>query len=654
MSDPTEAERLHQRGNERLAAGDRSGAEAGYRAALAIDPNRTSSLNNLANLLREAGDPRAASDLYERAYALGGRSAALLSNAAKAALELDRFDVAIRFSREAIALHSDREAGHLVLAKTLARQGHAEQARGTLESAAAALPSSGAVHNALGIARDEGGDLLGAVGAFERAAELLPQNVWVVANLGDALRRARRFDRALVVLTRAVELDPMFAAAFKSLAALQFSLGECDAMASTAARAAALSSGLNKHSNLSMRLFGLAHIDSIEPEALREEHVRWGEGIAAEVGGAAVVPKTLRREEARTPGGSTRRRRVIYVSPDFRDHVVTRFLKPVLAEHDTSQFEIILASTAQVRDEVSAELAALHRWVDLGRMSREQARSSLEALEPHVIVDLAGHSGDSILALLVPRIAALQLTWLGSPCTTGLATIDGRITDALADPPGTEVDFTERLERLDRQPWVYLPDGLPEVLARPNGPPTFACFNRAAKLTASTLGLFAKVLEAVPDARLWLRTRVDGSSVMQSRVLAPFEALGVAERVSFLGEAPTFDAALETYGAVDVALDTFPYQGTTTTCDALSMGVPVVSLVGRWPASRVSKSLLSAVGLESLAVDDEALFVQTARDLVLNRALLSELRGSLRDRLRRGPLGDARGLARRLEAVYST
>ncbi|NUP04670.1 MAG: tetratricopeptide repeat protein [Polyangiaceae bacterium] len=646
MTREGDADALHRQGKERLEAGDRDGAEAAFRAALALDPDRTATLNNLGNLLAARGDAAGALSTFERAYALGSRTAVLLTNYARTALALDRVEDAARLAEEAVGAGPERDAGHVLLIRALGRKGDFEAACRAAEVACAGNAASGALLNEAGLIFDRVGRKRDAIRAFQQAVSLLPEEAAVARNLGDALRRAGEFDAAQAALERALALAPGSVDGLESLAALQITTGDCEEAAATAAHAATLAEPSRALELGSMRLFALTHVDSVAPDVLFEEHVRWGQ-LATR---AASTSAEAAPEVARTKSG---RKRVVYLSSDFRDHVVTRFLEPVIAAHDRTRFEIVLASTGSVVDAVTRALRERFAWADLAGRGREDARRVLRELLPDVIVELTGHSGDSVLPLLVPRIAPLQITYLGYPGTTGLGTIDLRITDEPCDPTWLDASYVERLARLERTPWAYVLQHVPPVREREAGPPTFGCFNRATKLSPTTLHMFARVLSAVPEARLVLRTRCNAASAVRRRILAAFEVFGAAERVVLQDDAPSFEEALAAYSSIDVALDTFPYHGTTTTCDALLMGVPVVSRLGAVPAARVAASILGAVGLRELAVDDADAFVATARDLIRDTTRLADLRATLRARVTAGAIGDPRSLAAELERTYA-
>jgi len=275
-----------------------------------------------------------------------------------------------------------------------------------------------------------------------------------------------------------------------------------------------------------------------------------------------------------------------------------------------------------------------------------------------ILVDLAGHTGGSRLAVLALRPAPLQAMYLGYPATTGLSAVDFRLTDAWADPEGSEAHGVEWPLRIEGGFCCYRPpDAAPEVAPLPalaTGHVTFGSLTNTIKVNDRVVALWAEVLGAVPNSRLLLRRAAFESAAVRERITNAFAAAGVApERVDCLTGADTDQAGyLATYHRIDLGLDTFPYAGHTTTCESLWMGVPVVTLAGGTFVSRVGVSVLSMAGLDDLIAPDAAAFVAIARRLATDLDALAALRANLRERLRGSPLLDAPGFTGRLEAAY--
>jgi len=346
--------------------------------------------------------------------------------------------------------------------------------------------------------------------------------------------------------------------------------------------------------------------------------------------------------------------RVGYLSADYRQHVVARFLEDVLAAHDPRRIDIVLLSGTLEADEVTRRLAARHRLVELGSPDVARRRRLIREQALDVLVDLGGHSSEILVELLAERLAPLQITWLGYPGSTGLATVDLRITDHHVDPAGSEADYVERLARLPRPPWAY-PVRVPyqePTAERPAHTLLMGSFNRMAKLSPTILEAWCLVLERLPSSRLVMRAQTLSVPGVRARLEALFAARGLVDRVELQPWAASYAGALSGLASVDVALDSFPYHGTSSTCDALAVGTPVVSLRGTTPAARVSASLLGAVGLGHLVAGDVADYVQRVVDLATDLPALRASRAALRERYASGPLSDARGLAHALEDLF--
>ncbi len=358
---------------------------------------------------------------------------------------------------------------------------------------------------------------------------------------------------------------------------------------------------------------------------------------------------------SRTHGG---RIRIGYVSPDFRQHSVASFIEPVIREHDRALFEVFCYANLPRADRTTERLKGLaEHWRDIHGIPDAQAAAMIAADGIGILVDLAGHTSGNRLPLFALRPAPLQVTWIGYPDTTGLKGIDVRITDAIADPPGEEDRYhSERLVRLPRVFCCYLPpDAAPPVAPPPSsetGRITFGSFNNLAKVTPEVIALWSRVLHAVQGSVMLVKAQPLGDAGVRRRILALFEAQGIAPgRIELDAGQPTSLEHLEQYRRVDVALDTFPYNGTTTTCEALWMGVPVITLAGDRHASRTGATLLTSCGLVDLVTTSEAQYVEMARRVAADTGTLASFRSDARQRLTRSPLLDAAGVTRELEDV---
>lgn len=523
------------------------------------------------------------------------------------------------YLRRVPANHRARAA----FAALLAGQGKTTAARRELADAAGRLPPAerALVFTDFANTLVETPQIGEAMSAYERAVELCPEHAQMRLNLASALSLGGQKMLSIYHLAAAQGLDP--------------SLLDSDDP-----------DYIENH--LQARL-GLAE----DPERQRAHAMRLA-GIRTR--GVVALPPPQRREE---PG---ERLRIGYVSPDFRQHAVASFFAPVLEAHDRDRTSVHLYGEVTAPDSVTERLKnRAEGWLTTcGTPSKDLAgRIHSDAID--VLVDLAGWTGGSRLDAFAYRPAPVQLTWLGYAGTTGLAAatgIDGRITDAWADPPGmTEGHFTERLLRLPSGFLAYRPLAeSPPPGPRPaeqRGRIAFGSFNNAAKISELTVALWSRTVNAVPGARLVLKNHALASRVVAEELRGRFARAGLGpDRLELRPPAEGYVDHLRAYDDIDIALDTFPYHGTTTTCEALWMGGPVVTLAGRTHAARVGVSLLQRLGLENLIAATPDEFVATAARLAGDSGRLSALRSDMRRRMREAPLFDPGTIARDLEALY--
>jgi len=347
------------------------------------------------------------------------------------------------------------------------------------------------------------------------------------------------------------------------------------------------------------------------------------------------------------------------VSADFGDHPVGRFLLPLLERHDHRQFEVFWYSNTARPDAMTARFrSCADQWRDIANLRDQQAVEQVRADRIDILVDLSGHTAGNRLLVFAAKPAPVQVSYLGYPGTTGLTMIDSRLTDPFADPADLTDDFhTETLFRLPSTNWCFAEIGdLPPVAPPPavkRHQITFGSFNNLAKVTEPMLQTWATILQQVADSCLLLKADAFGSASVRERIASYFAAQGIdANRLNLSGRVPEHSTHLALYGQMDIALDAFPYHGTTTTCDALWMGVPTITLAGQAHVSRVGVSLLSNIGLTELIADSPKTYVRIATGLAHDLARLSDLRSTLRNRMRNSPLMDAPTFAANMEAAY--
>ncbi len=389
-----------------------------------------------------------------------------------------------------------------------------------------------------------------------------------------------------------------------------------------------------------------AHPDS---RALFELHRRYGQ-MASERLPPRVSGAHPHTRDAERP------LRIGYLSRNFSRHSVGYFIEPVIARHDRTRYSVYCYYTHPYCDETTQRIARMAQgWRHVTDGSDESLADKIVDDGIDILVDLGGHTKMNRLGVFALKPAPVQMTWLGYPDTTGLAAIDYRITDAIAGPaPSADERHTERLLRLAPSFLCYQPPQDSPALAARGAPErvVFGSFNMLPKVNARVIGLWAGVLDAVPDSRLILKSASLEHAATASRVLACFAARGITgSRIELRGWAAGRAEHLAAYGEIDIALDTFPYNGTTTTCEALWMGVPVVTLAGEMHMSRVGATLLAAAGLGDLVAASAEGYVEIAARLARDVTRRQTLRRELRARLAVSPLLDHAGFVVKLEQL---
>lgn len=338
---------------------------------------------------------------------------------------------------------------------------------------------------------------------------------------------------------------------------------------------------------------------------------------------------------------------------------MSRFLLPLFRQHDHADYEIICYCDVLKCDGMTDSLrACADGWENIVGWGDERVANKVREDEIDILVDLSGHTTGNRLLVFARKPAPVQISYLGYPGTTGLSAMDYRLTDFLSDPPGTtESLHTEKLWRLPVCNWCYgEPDGAPPVQPLPagvGGPICFGTFNNFAKASPAILELWAAILNAIPCSRLMIKSGALAEQSVRRRINQWFGWRGIQpERLELRGHEPDISSHLEAYNQMDISLDTFPYHGTTTTCEALWMGVPVVTLAGRTHVSRVGVSLLTTIGLPELIAQSIEEYVTIAAGLAKDLPRLTELRRTLRARMQASPLMDAPRFARNIEAAY--
>ena len=595
------------------------------------------------NAAEDAGRVDEALALYERAAALAPQLPAAHLNRGIALEALGRAEAARACYAQVLALAPGHPFGAYNLGKLDYLQGNLRSAEALLRQAIAGKAD---FHNAwvlLANVLEAQGALEGAARAMEQAMRLLPDHPGALYNQSGILRQLGRLQDAEAAAARAAQLDPGNA---------DYLLAQCVALVlqgltaeglEVLRRARALAP---RRTDLQSReLFLLNHVEGVSAEEIWQRHRAFGAQLEAQVPARAHGPSNADKP----------RLRLGFVSGELRTHPVALFLLPLLERLDRGRFSVTCYSSTPIKDAISQRLQGLcEGWVDALGWTDAELAARIEADGIDLLVDLDGHTSQTRVAVFAARPAPVQLAWVGYLNTSGLTRIDYRLTDVRCDPPAVSQPLhTEGLLFLPHSQWCYRP--FLEVAAagsapcERNGFVTFGSLNNATKLTTEHAQRWGRILKALPTARL-LVAGVTSERKRQSLLDAVAAAGGSPERVRF---APRSD--LEGYyrlmDQIDIALDSFPYGGGTTTFDALWMGVPVLTATGPLPASRSAASVLAALGLApwiAAGIEGfEALAIERAKDT----AAIAQLRRTLRDRLRTSPLMDERGFVAAFEAA---
>ena len=524
----------------------------------------------------------------------------------------------------------------------------------------------------LGNMQREIGDFAEAAAAYEAALATDPSSVVAMNNAGCLLRVRGRFDEAEDMFRRALRLDPRHAALHDNLGSVLKDVGDLEAAIACFRQSLALDPhNPATHSNLAYALsFHAEH-----PQPILEECLRWNQRFAAsadfaeaadhapsanriETSGAtaAAEPSTALDRNVRFAGGGSpaRRLKIGYVSADFREHCQSLFTIPLLSQHDHDKFEIYCYSSVERPDGQTQRIAGLADvWRDVRTFDDASLAAAIREDGIDILVDLTMHMAKGRPLTFARKPAPIQVAWLAYPGTTGLGAMDYRISDPRLDPDGFERHYSERTVRLPDSFWCYDPlTPEPQINALPalqRGYLTLGCLNNPCKLTEATLRLWGAVMRAIPTSRLVLLAPPGRHGLRLRQRLAAHGISG--ERATFVPYRARAEY-LRSYHDIDLGLDTFPYNGHTTSLDSLWMGVPTISRVGATCVGRGGLSQLYQLGLEPLAAHSDQGFVYAAVALGQNLPLLARLRQELRPRLERSPLMDAPRFARHMEALY--
>jgi protein O-GlcNAc transferase len=632
-------------GNALRDAGRVADAEKSYRQALKRHPAYADAHSNLGALLHGEGRVAEAEQSLRRALALEPGHAEAHNHFGIVLADSGRLTEAVDAFRRALAIHPHFPQAHCNLGAALMKlgetaPGQAHTRLGNLLRERAPQANVALAHNDLGVALVGLGRYEAAVESYRQALALEPQLAATHSNLASALMALGRVDEAEQSCRQALTLEPDFAVAHTHLANTLAALGRAEEAEQSCRRAIALKPDYAvAYSNLALLS---NYIPGHSAADIYATHREFGKRFHRE-----------RPRAHRNAGDATRRLRIGYVSADLRLHSVASFIEPVLRRHNRDEFEVTCYYNFPRSDATTQRLKCYaETWHEVFGLSDDALADMIRQHAIDILVDLSGHTAGNRLLTFARKPAPVQATWLGYLNTTGLDAMDWRITDPQACPQGAlDGLHTERLLRLPDSQWCYqAPDPCPDTLPRSGtsaGMVTFGVFSVPAKINDQLIELWSRLLARLPRSRLFIGS--GGLSSIPAQFRARLARADIDERRLEIFPSRPFGDYLALHNSVDVMLDTFPYTGGTTTCHALWMGVPVVSLVGNTATSRGGASLLHAVGLPELVAETPDQYLDIAAGLAEHPRRLASLRAGMRERMRSSPLMDAVRFTRHLE-----
>jgi predicted O-linked N-acetylglucosamine transferase (SPINDLY family) len=609
--------------------------------------------NSMGVMLMASGRPREAMEAFNHAIKLHPAFPGALTNLANLLLDSGDWQKAAECARKAIQLSPRLVEAYSLLGAACFVGGKIDDSIAASQKALSMDPKSYQALGNLGNSMMVSGKIDEAIKIYQRTTELHPNAAGGWSNLGNALQQRAMTAPALHALTKAVELDPNLADAHNNLGNVYKDLAQMDIACDEYVKAIAIRPQMSTfHSNL---VYAMWFCEKCEALEVYKESKKWADFLAEPLRKAAPPHTNVKDPNKRIKIG--------YVSSDFRDHPVGRLVRPLIENHDRSKFEVVLFSGVSRYDHLSQRIYSnVDKVLNTRDASDEQLANVIRQEKVDICVDLTLHMGGSRMPAFARKPAPVQITYLAYCATSGMKSMDYCITDPNLDPPPPGVNeqdtlspfHSERLLRLNRCYWCYSisPEAPPvnQLPALSKGYVTFGSFNSFTKLNPSVIDVWADILKAVPTSRMFMV--VPGGPSMQQKAADMFRERGVDPGRLTMSDITPFAVYFQHFLNVDIAVDPFPYNGGTTTMDALFMGLPVVNLEGRWATARAGVTLLKNVGHPEWICQSREQYVQCAKDLAGDLPRLNQVRQQLRQVMLNSPLMDGKGFARDMEAAF--
>ena len=660
-------------------------AAAAYHRATRIRPDFAGAHNNLGNTLRELGRPEEAAESYLNALRLIPDYAEAYNGLGITYKDLGRLEDAVASYRHASRIKPDYAETYGNMGNALFELGRLEEAAASYDRALQSAPQYAEAHNGLGVTFTKMGRLNDADASLRRALLSKPDYAEAHGNLAYALYELGRLDEAEASYRMALNIDPRNAGAQHSLGHILQKLGRLEEAEASYRQALSIDPDCPRaYGDLGNALWELGRIDEAEASYRREatlnqsdpkarsnhlfafacsnhyssqeffaEAVQWETGILNADERASAHTRVFVRANR-----NSRRLRVAYVSADFREHAVSHFIEPVFSSHDKKRVETFAFFAHGMEDAISNRLRGLvDHWQSIAYMSDESARAHIEQQQIDVLVDLSGHTAYNRLGIFARRAAPVQVHFLGFFATTGLSEMDYWIADPVALPLTEDRYYSEEIWRLPRVCVAYPGrDDAPAIRWQPaaDGSVCLGSFNQLRKTTQASLRLWAEILHALPEATLLLKTKEFELAANRRSIADAMKGHGIApDRVELVGATPDWHSHMSLYNKLDVALDPVGNQGgCTTSCEALWMGVPVVTLMGQPIGQRMTTSILDAIEHLEWKAETELEYLDKVVALARNIELRREFRFAQRARIANSPLCDVAALTTSLEDAY--
>ena len=661
-----------------FAQGNVEAAIACYHKTLALQPDSVEAHYNLARAMHAQGKVDEAIAFYRKLIALQPAHVDAYNSLGQIFNDLGRREEAIACFQKILLLTPDLPEAHNNLGSAYTRLGRTDEALACYRNALAKKPDFAEAWYNLGYSLSEQGNTIEAIAAYQRALSIRPDYADASNNLGNIFHGLRQYDEAVACFQKALLTKPDGFEIYNNLGSAFFELHKFHEAETCYLRVLDIKpesfEGANNMGKVLMAKGQMAEATDYFQKAVSigpDQITARGNLLMSILYQAKYTPTevlewhravSMRFEKPfeniqfshTNIADPERRLKIGYVSADFNQHAVARFAELIIERHDRNQVEVFCYCNSTRKDEVTERFSkASDHWRVVTEMSDALMAARVKADGIDILIDLSGHTSGNRLPAFAGKPAPIQITYLGYGATTGLAAMDYRLTHIDADPIESDAHNSEILYRLPRSLWCYRPSSsMPAVTALPaleNGYVTFGVMNGFHKVSPQMIAVWAEILRLIPTARLVM---VPVPATAQQAIHEQFAALGITQdRIALHGRLSS-DKFWDLCRQIDIALDPFPYNGGTTTCETFWLGVPLVTLTGQSFVSRLGYTLLKSIGLPELAAKTEAEYVEISCFLARDLELMTVLRAGMRQRMAASPLCDEAGFVRSLEAAY--